>query len=63
MTAAELSQVAAILGTTDKNVVFSFCIKTLIDAGVPVRDAFDRVLGEGRWNEMANDLYERFNAK
>lgn len=58
LTAADLNDAAAIIGTTDKNAVFSICIKTLVDAGVSVRDAVDAVLGAGRFDAMASDIYD-----
>lgn len=63
MTTAELNQAAALLGTADKNTVFAMCIKTLVEAGIPVRDAVNHVLGEGRYEEIADKLYDQFRSK
>lgn len=57
-----LNQVAASLGTTDKNVVFSAILKTLVDAGISVDVAFDHVFGPGSYTELANTLYAKLTA-
>jgi hypothetical protein len=62
MTAEQLNQAAALLGTTDKNVVISACIKTLVDAGLDIRTAYDAILGKGAYNKMASELHDSFNA-
>jgi hypothetical protein len=58
MTTEQLNAVASLLNTTDKNLVFSVCIKTLVDAGMDVAAATDAVLGAGRFMEIANAVYE-----
>jgi len=63
ITTEQLNAVAALLGTTDKNLVFSVCIKTLVDAGMDIADATDAVLGVGRFMEIANAVYEELTAK
>jgi len=62
ITTEQLNAVAALLNTTDKNLVFSVCIKTLVDAGVSVRDAVDAVLGTGRFDDIASDIYSKLTA-
>jgi hypothetical protein len=63
MNAEQLNAVAALLNTTDKNLVFSVCIKTLVDAGVSVRDAIDAVLGVGTFEGIAGEVYGKLTAK
>ena len=63
ITTEQLNAVAALLDTTDKNLVFSVCIKTLIEAGMDVAAATDAVLGAGRFMEIANSVYEELTAK
>jgi hypothetical protein len=63
ITTEQLNAVAALLGTTDKNLVLSVCIKTLVDAGMDIADATDAVLGVGRFMEIANAVYEELTAK
>jgi hypothetical protein len=63
ITTEQLNAVAALLNTTDKNLVFSVCIKTLVDAGMDVATATDAVLGAGRFMEIANAVYEGLTAK
>jgi hypothetical protein len=58
----QLNAVATFLDTTDKNLVFSVCIKTLVDAGVSVREAVDAVLGTGRFDDIASDIYNKLTA-
>lgn len=64
ITAAQLNQVAELLGTTDKNVVFSAVIQTLVkQGGIPVRDAFEMVFGEGSYMKFAGEIYHALRAK
>lgn len=46
-----------------KELVFSTCLKTLFDAGVDTRTAFDFVLGDGRFDQFAGDLHAALNAR
>lgn len=62
ITTEQLNAVAALLNTTDKNLVFSVVIKTLVDAGVDAVTATDAVLGAGRYMEIANAVYEGLTA-
>lgn len=57
-TAAQLNQVAELIGTNDKNVVISVAIKTLVDAGASVSEAFDMVFGDGAYSKFAGDIYD-----
>ena len=43
--------------TPTKHLVFSACLKSLIDAGIDTRTAFDFVLGAGAFERFAGDLY------
>ena len=38
-------------------------IKNLVDSGMPVKDAFDAVLGVGSYAKLASDLYDELRAK
>lgn len=62
MTATQLNQAAALLNTTDKNVVITACIKALITNGMEVSQAFDHVLGAGQFDEMTSKLYDELKA-
>lgn len=57
-----LNEIAALLNTTDKNLVISVAIKTLIDAGTTPTEAIDTVLGKGTRNEIANTLWKEATA-
>ncbi len=63
ITAAALNQVAAMLNTTDKNLVISVAIKTLMDhGGMTVEQAMDAVLGEGAYSKLAGNVYDSLRA-
>ena len=63
ITTAQLNQVAALLGTTDKNVVFSAVLKTLTDAGMAFNHAFDALFGAGAYESFAGSVYDALKAK
>lgn len=66
MTTAQLNAVASLLTANGieatKDVVFSVCIKTLIEAGMPIEVAFDAVLGEGHYTKFSGNLYDALRA-
>lgn len=62
ITAEQLNAVAALLGTTDKNVVISACIKTLVDSGMDAQEATDAVLGSGTFADIANTVHDKLAA-
>ena len=62
ITTEQLNAVATLLNTTDKKLVFSVCIKTLVEAGASVREAVDAVLGTGRFDDIASEVYESLTA-
>lgn len=62
ITAEQMNQVAELIGTTDKNVVISAIIKTLVDAGMAVSEAFDAVMGQGAYVKMAGNIYGELRA-
>jgi hypothetical protein len=41
-----------------KNEAITAVIRTLIDAGIPVRAAFDAVLGAGSYEALAGEVWE-----
>lgn len=62
MNTAQFNQVAELIGTTDKNTVYSVILKTLIDAGIAAHVAFDHVFGEGAYKKFAGQVYEALRA-
>lgn len=66
MTTAQLNAVANLLEANGievtKELVFTVCIKTLVENGLPVREAIDTVLGEGRYQELASTIYDNLTA-
>jgi hypothetical protein len=58
VTTEQFNAVADLLSTTDKDFVFSVCIKTLVEAGASVREAVDAVLGAGRFDDITDKVYE-----
>ena len=63
ITADQLNQVAALLNTTDKNVVIAAVMKTLVESGVAVNEAFDAVMGEGAYVKFAGEVWAALRAK
>jgi hypothetical protein len=63
ITTAQLDQIAALLGTTDKNVVFSAVLKTLIEDGISVDAAVDGLFGDGAFKQFAGKVYDALRAK
>ena len=62
ITTAQLNEVANLLGTTDKNVVFSTVLKNLFQNGIATDVAFDFVFGEGAYKRFAGDIYTAIRA-
>jgi len=66
MTTEQLNAVANLLESqgikATKEMVFSVCIRTLVEAGASVRDAIDTVLGHGRYDELAETIYNELTA-
>ena len=63
ITTEQLNAVAEILGTTDRNVVFSAVLRTLtVDGGFPVDAAFDALFGAGAFLRFAGDLHAALRA-
>jgi hypothetical protein len=48
-------------GTPDKfkNFVISLCLKTLIDAGATPQEALDAVLGEGTYESILTEVWNK----
>lgn len=57
-----LNELAALLETSDKNLVISVAIKALVDQGLTVRAAYDAVLGAGAYEKMAHQVYNELQA-
>lgn len=62
ITAQQLNQVSKLLGTTDKSVVYGAVIKTLTEAGMTTRQAFDELFGAGAYEKTAGDIYDAIRA-
>ena len=62
ITTAQLNEVANLLGTTDKNVVFGAVLKNLFQNGIATDVAFDFVFGEGAYKRFAGDVYNALRA-
>lgn len=63
VTTAQLNQVAALLNTTDKSLVITVTLRTLIGAGMAVDAAVDAVLGAGAYRKLAGDVYHALRAQ
>lgn len=63
ITAQQLNEVAALIGTTDKNVVFSVVLKSLVQSGIDIQVAFDALFGEGAYTKFAGEIYQALRAK
>lgn len=62
------NEIAAKGDTTDEQEIYntsiSILIKMLMEAGgITIREAFDMVLGEGAYEKMTGDLYDKLRAK
>lgn len=62
ITTEQLNQVAELLGTTDKSVVISAVLKTLVKSGIDIQVAFDAVFGEGAYRKFAGEIYSALRA-
>jgi len=58
VTTAQLNEVATLLNTTDKNLVFNTVITTLVKNGVDIVIAFDAVFGEGAYKKFAGEVWK-----
>lgn len=63
ITPDQLNQIAGLLGTTDKNVVISAVLKSLVDMGADMATAFDLVFGEGAYRRFAGEVYHALRAQ
>ena len=63
---AALNKIAALINsqgiTPTKEMVISLAIKTLVDAGIKFRTAFEMILGEGSYETLTNSVYDQLNA-
>ena len=62
ITTAQLNQVAALLNTTDKNVIINAVMKTLVASGVAADAAFEMIFGEGAYKRFAGQVYDALRA-
>ena len=58
-----LNNVAAALGTTDKNFVYSAVLATLVKNGICMDVAWDAVFGEGAYVAFAGNLYDALRSE
>ena len=63
ITTAKLNHIAALLGTTNKDIVFSAVLKTLIEDGISVDAAVDAMFGDGSFKQFAGNVYDALRAK
>lgn len=63
VSAAQLNQMAALLGTTDRNLVINAAIATLTKMGMDIEAATDAVLGAGAYGRIAGMVYDQLRAK
>jgi hypothetical protein len=63
ITTEQLNAVAAMIGTTDKNLVFTACINTLVETGMDAKLAMEFVLGKTNVDAMIGDLYDGLRAQ
>lgn len=61
ITKEQLDQVAGLLGTDDKAIVFSAVMATLVNNGTPVNDAFDMLFGDGAYVKFAGHIHDALN--
>lgn len=62
ITTNQLNEVAGLLNTTDKNIVISAIMKTLVQSGVAVDAAFEMIFGEGSYTRFAGQIYNALRA-
>jgi len=63
ITTEQLNAVATLLNTTDKNLVISYVIGTLVnEGGMSVKEAYEAVWGEGSYDQMAGMVYDMLKA-
>lgn len=62
ITAQQLNDVAGLLNTTDKNLVFAAVLKTLTSSGVAIDAAFDMLFGAGAYGRFAGQVYAALRA-
>jgi hypothetical protein len=41
-----------------KNAIIGLCIKTLVDAGMPMETAYDFVMGNGQFRNLSDSVWE-----
>lgn len=58
ITTEQLNKVAEIIGTNDKNVVIAVVLKTLIDNGMGVAEAYEEVFGAGSYQKLTGQVWE-----
>ncbi len=62
VTTEQLNAAAKLLGTTDKNVVYSAIITTLVREGMDVQDAINALFGPEGWSTMSGAIYDALRA-
>ena len=56
-----LNEAAAVIGTTDKNAVFSALIAAGVELGLTMQEAYDLVLGENAYSNLADMIHNACN--
>lgn len=57
-----LNEIAALLNTTDKNLVISVAIKALTEQGLTVKQALEVIFGQGSYEKIAGAIYDSLKA-
>ncbi len=58
-----LREVAELIGASDKNMVFSAVLKTLVEGGISIDAAFDGLFGDGAFKQFAGNVYDALRSK
>lgn len=63
MTATQMTQAAALLGTTDRNAIHALSVGLLVKSGMAPAEAIETVFGPGSWAKMAGAIQDALKAK
>jgi hypothetical protein len=62
ITTKQLNEVANLIGTQEKSVVFGAVLKSLFENGIATDVAFDFVFGQGAYQTFSGNLYDALKA-